>query len=180
MQADKLKRRMLESQATPESLAEAVERTGLEGERAKRAVRNWLTGRDHPRCKASDLVRMAEQIGCEPKDISVFESRVSHHRGSTQKARLVADLVRGKSVAEADVLLHFLQKRAAVNVRKALMAAYAEAEQSGASDPETLFVTDCRVDEGPVIKRFQPKDRGRAHPIHKQTSHITVGVEERG
>lgn len=161
-----------------DALARAVERTGLEGDRARTAVRNWLGGRDHPRCKAADIERLAEAVGVEPRSIARFTSQVRHHRGSTQKARLVADLVRGRSVDEAMNLLTFTPKRAAVNVKKALQAAMADAEEAQA-DLTQLFVAESRVDEGPQIKRFRPKDRGRAHPIIKQTSHITIGVEER-
>lgn len=167
-----------------EDLASAVERTGLERsedpkrDRATKAVRNWLAGRDHPRCKAQDIRRLAAAVGAEPRDIARFESRVRFHRGSTQKARLVADLVRGKPVDEALNALTFSPKRAAVNLRKALDAAIADAEQADA-DVTSLVVTESRVDEGAHIKRFRPKDRGRAHPILKQTSHITVAVEER-
>jgi len=161
-----------------DDLASAVERTGLMGPRARRAVANWLGGRDHPRCKASDIRRLAEAVGAEPRQITRFTSEVMWHRGSPQKARLVADLVRGRPVEEALNLLSFSQKRAASNVRKALDAAIADAEQHEA-DLAELVVTESRVDEGPHIKRFQPKDRGRAHPILKRTSHITIGVEER-
>ncbi|UYV14187.1 MAG: 50S ribosomal protein L22 [Phycisphaera sp.] len=107
-----------------------------------------------------------------------FVSEVRFHRGSTQKARLVADLIRGKTVDEALNLLNFSQKRASDNMSKALNAAIADAELADA-DVTELFVVESRVDEGPHIKRFRPKDRGRAHPIIKQTSHITVGVQER-
>ncbi|RMH13910.1 MAG: 50S ribosomal protein L22 [Planctomycetota bacterium] len=103
---------------------------------------------------------------------------VRHHRGSPRKARLVADMIRGKSFRDADEILAFSTKRAAVNVRKALNAAMRDAETFGV-DESDLIVSESRVDEGPHIKRFRPKDRGRAHPILKRTSHITVGVEER-
>lgn len=175
---DKLKSFVAEAGVSREQLAQAVERDGLRGPRAQSAVNNWLAGRDHPRCKAGDVKRMAATVGCEPKDIVRFVSEVRHHRGSTQKARLVADLVRGKGVDEALNLLTFTHKRAAVNIKKALDAAIADAELSNA-DVTSLVVTESRVDEGPQIKRFRPKDRGRAHKIIKQTSHITIGVEER-
>ncbi len=178
LRSDKLKALMAERDVSAEDLAGAVERTGLEGPRSLSAVRSWMRGSDHPRCKASDLARMADALGAEPKDIARFVSCVRHHRGSPRKARLLADLIRGKSFKEAEELLTFNTKRAAVNMKKALLAAYADAEEQGVG-PETLVVAESRVDEGPHIKRFRPKDRGRAHPILKRTSHITVGVEER-
>lgn len=161
-----------------EDLAQAVERTGLGGDRAQKAVRNWMSGRDHPRCKASDIRRLASALGVAPKDIARFTSEVRMHRGSTRKARLVADLIRGRSLKEANELLMFSPKRAATNIRKCLLAAMDEALQADADD-DRLFVAESRVDEGPQIKRFRPKDRGRAHPIMKQTSHITIALEER-
>jgi ribosomal protein L22 len=74
--------------------------------------------------------------------------------------------------------LTFTTKRAAVNIKKALSAAIADAEQAEA-DVTALFVAESRVDGAGMMKRFQPKDRGRAHPIEKRFSNITVAVEER-
>jgi len=161
-----------------DELAGVVDRTGLEGERARRAVRNWMSGRDHPRCKAADLRKLADELGCEPRDLARFVSEVRFTRGSARKARLVTDLIKGKKYEQALHLLTFSTKRAAVNVRKALNAAMADAQAEDA-DPELLVVVESRVDDGPQIKRWRPKDRGRAHPILKRTSHITVGLEER-
>ncbi|MGP1272991.1 MAG: 50S ribosomal protein L22 [Phycisphaerales bacterium] len=121
---------------------------------------------------------MAAALGVPVKEIARFTSEVRHHRGSPLKARLVADQIRGKRVSEALEMLTFSTKRAATNIQKALTAAYAEAEQAEVDDSR-LFVVESRVDEGPHIKRFRPKDRGRAHPILKRTSHITISIEER-
>jgi large subunit ribosomal protein L22 len=81
-------------------------------------------------------------------------------------------------VDEALNLLSFTTKRAAVNMKKALNAAIADAERAEA-DVTSLYVVESRVDDGGMIKRFQPKDRGRAHPIEKRLSHITIGLEEK-
>ena len=178
LQAEKLKALATKAGISREQLAQAVERPGLAGERALRAVDNWLGGRYLPVCKASDIARLASAVGASVKDVARFESKVRYHRGSPRKARLIADLVRGKSVDQALNLLTFSPKRAADNVRKALAAAIADAEQFEA-DVTKLFVSVSTVDEGPTMKRFQPKDRGRAHPIMKRSSHITIGVEER-
>jgi len=104
------------------------------------------------------------------------------HRGariSPRKARLVIDLIRGKKYEEADTILRFSKKRAAVLVRAALTAAYYNAEQDENVDTRRLYVSKCHVDAGPTMKRFQPKDRGRAHEILKRTSIITVTVDEK-
>jgi large subunit ribosomal protein L22 len=161
-----------------EQLAQAIERTGLSGDRALSAIDNWMKGRDHPRCKATDIAKLAAAVGAAPKDIARFVSEVRHHRGSPRKAKLLVDLVRGKSVDEALNLLTFTTKRAAVNVKKALNAAIADAERAEA-DVTALYIVESRVDDGGMIKRFQPKDRGRAHPIEKRLSHITIGLEEK-
>ena len=108
-----------------------------------------------------------------------FESTHRFARISPSKAKLVTDLIRGKGFEEADTLLRFCKKRAAVLVRKVLHSAAANAAQRGELKPRDLFVSEARVNEGVTMKRFQPKDRGRAHPIIKRTTHIVVAVAER-
>jgi len=175
----KLKERAAEAGVTAEALGAALPK-GEGRKHAEAAVakaRNWMAGRDHPRCKAPDIVAMAQVLGCQPKDIARFTCVHRFARSSERKSGLVADLIRGRSVVEADALLQFSPRRAAVMVRKALEAAKSEAENAGVS-LDRAFVAESRVDRGVIIKRFQPKDRGRAHPIEKRTSHIVVGVEE--
>jgi large subunit ribosomal protein L22 len=100
-------------------------------------------------------------------------------RIAPRKARLVADMIRGMNVDEALTALDFEKKRGSAFISVVLKSAIANAEEKNA-DPTKLFVSESRVDEGPTLDRFQPKDRGRAHPIRKRTSHIHVAVEERG
>ncbi len=107
-----------------------------------------------------------------------YKSSYRHARISARKARLLADLIRGKRYEEAWTALKFSKKRAATMVMKTLQAAAANADHEGEIKPRNLVVTEARVDEGPTIKRWQPKDRGRAHPINKRTSHIHVTVDE--
>ena len=99
-------------------------------------------------------------------------------RISPRKARLVADLVRGQGIEEAMATLEFSKRRGAYYLRNVLKSAVANAEEKDA-DVTTLFIESTWVDEGPTLKRFQPKDRGRAHPIRKRTSHIHVRLSER-
>jgi large subunit ribosomal protein L22 len=99
-------------------------------------------------------------------------------RIAPRKARLVADMIRGKRIEEALTALDFSKKRGSVFISAVLKSAIANAEEKNA-DPTRLVVSESRVDEGPTLDRFQPKDRGRAHPIKKRTSHIHVAVEER-
>jgi len=159
-------------------LVEAVVGAGLSNKSAETAIRNWLDGRDHPKCKPAYIRALASACGVEAKDVASFTSTVKYHRGSPRKARLLADLIRGKSYDKARDLLTFTPKRAALNIKKALDSALAQAELAEA-DTTRLMVVVSRVDEGPRIKRFQPKDRGRAHPIIKQMSHITIALEEK-
>ena len=98
-------------------------------------------------------------------------------RISERKARLAADMIRGRACDEALAMLQFTHKRAKVFVDRVLRSAMANGDEQKA-DVKRLFVREVRVDQGPIIKRFQPKDRGRAHPIQKRTCHITIGVEE--
>lgn len=106
-----------------------------------------------------------------------FTSRHRYARMSPSKVRLVTNLIAGRHVNEALDLLKFTKKRASLYVEKVLRAAMADADEQEANVSK-LFVHEARVDGGPMIKRFQPKDRGRAHQILKRTSHIVVTVAE--
>jgi large subunit ribosomal protein L22 len=97
-------------------------------------------------------------------------------RISPQKARLVADQVRGMKVGSANSLLQFSNKRAAGIVRKVLLSAIANAENNNGADVDDLKVSRIFVDEGPVMKRMHPRAKGRGARILKRTSHITVVV----
>jgi len=98
-------------------------------------------------------------------------------RISPTKVRPIVDAIRGKRIDEAMSILLLSKTRGAVFVRNAVEAAEANADQAEANVRQ-LVITDARVDKGVTIKRFQPKDRGRAHPINKHCSHITVTVDE--
>jgi len=104
---------------------------------------------------------------------------VNVHRGariSPTKVRLVARLIKDKPIDEAVAILQMSKRRGAAFLKDALLAAKANADQAEV-DIRRLVVTEARADAGPTIKRFQPKDRGRAHPILKRTSNITVAVD---
>jgi len=105
-------------------------------------------------------------------------------RISAQKARLVADLVRGKDAGQAIEVLTFLPKKMAPILRKLIESAVANAEHvAGRSnrelDIDKLFVKAVTVDQGTTLRRFRPRAQGRATPILKKTSHITVVLGER-
>jgi large subunit ribosomal protein L22 len=99
-------------------------------------------------------------------------------RISPQKARLVADVVRGMKVDTAITTLRFMPKKAARIIRKVVESAVANADQNDAIDVDTLFVKEIQINGGPMLKRFRPRAQGRATRILKRTSHITVVVEE--
>ncbi|MGP8307199.1 MULTISPECIES: 50S ribosomal protein L22 [Vibrio] len=100
-------------------------------------------------------------------------------RISPQKARLVADLIRGKSVDQALEILTFSNKKAAALVKKVLESAIANAEHNEGADIDDLNVAKIFVDEGPTMKRIMPRAKGRADRILKRSSHITVVVADR-
>ena len=97
-------------------------------------------------------------------------------RISAQKVRLVADQVRGKTAEKAVNLLKFSDKKAADIVRKVLESAIANAENNQGADIDELKITTIMVDEGPTLKRFMARAKGRGTRILKRTSHITVVV----
>ena len=97
---------------------------------------------------------------------------------SPTKVRLVVDLIRGMDIDPALAQLQFMSKAAARPVKKLLESAVANAKHNNKIDKDNLFIKAAMVDQGPTIKRFRPKDRGRAHPIMKRTSHIVVTVAE--
>ncbi len=99
-------------------------------------------------------------------------------RISAQKARLVADQVRGLSVDKAEELLNFSTRKGARIVRKVLMSAVANAENNVGADIDELKVSQIFVDEGPTLKRGRARAKGRYTRILKRTSHITVVVAE--
>lgn len=100
-------------------------------------------------------------------------------RGSTRKARLVTQAIKGKRVEEAAVLLQFMPQHAAKDVARVLQSATANAENNNSLSADELFVVDAIANEGPTIKRWRPRAQGRAFPIHKPMTHITVVVGDR-
>jgi len=100
-------------------------------------------------------------------------------RVSSRKVRLVVDLVRGRPVNEAMALLRFMPQSAARDVAKVIKSAVANAEQNNHMSAEDLLITRIMADEGPTMKRFRPRAHGRASPILKRSTHITVVVDEK-
>lgn len=99
-------------------------------------------------------------------------------RLSPDKARLAIDLIRGRWCREALDILRFNRMRPCVDIARTLKSAMANADEQEA-DMGKLYVKEARIDMGPTSLRWQPKDRGRAHPIVKRTSHIRIVVAEK-
>lgn len=106
------------------------------------------------------------------------EAKLMHARIAAQKARLVADQIRGLHVEQAMNLLTFSTKKGAGIIKKVLESAIANAEHNDAADVDELKVAAIRVDEGPVMKRIRARAKGRANRILKRTSHISLTVAE--
>ncbi|GEK06704.1 50S ribosomal protein L22 [Schleiferilactobacillus harbinensis] len=100
-------------------------------------------------------------------------------RIAPRKARLVIDLIRGRSVAEALAILQFTPRAGSPIITKVLKSAVANAEHNFDLEAQNLFVSKAFVDEGPTLKRFRPRAKGSASAINKRTSHITVIVSEK-
>ena len=101
-------------------------------------------------------------------------------KGSSRKARLVTEAIKGKRVEEATALLQFMPQAVARDVARVLKSATANAENNHNLSAEDLVVADAQANMGPgVLKRWQPRAQGRAFPIHKPMTHITIVVEDR-
>jgi large subunit ribosomal protein L22 len=110
-------------------------------------------------------------------DVRTAFARASRVNVTPMKARRVIDLIRNKPASDALAVLKFAPQAASGPVAKVLASAIANAENNFDLDPETLIVSRAFVDEGPTLKRFQPRAQGRAYRINKRTSHITIEVE---
>ncbi len=107
------------------------------------------------------------------------KASLRYARVGEQKARLVANMVRGLDVGLALKKLTFLNKKTAVLVKKLIESAVANADQKKTMDLDKLFVKTITVDQGPVLKRFRPRAQGRASGVRKKMSHINVILSER-
>lgn len=105
-------------------------------------------------------------------------AKLKYARISAQKARLVADQIRGQQVEQALHILAFSTKKGAALIKKVLESAIANAEHNEGADIDELKVESIQVNEGPTMKRIMPRAKGRANRIAKRTSHITLTVAE--
>jgi large subunit ribosomal protein L22 len=114
------------------------------------------------------------KTGDAPTELPVVRAQAKYVRTSARKARLVCDHIRGKSVAEAQAILAFAPRAVAQDWAKLLKSAVANAENNHELLGEDLRVKEAFADEGPTLKRFRPRAMGRATPIRKRTSHLTI------
>ncbi len=111
------------------------------------------------------------------QDLEQWQACHRFARISPRKVRLVIDVIRGLRCGDALAQLSFNGRRASGMIREVLKSAMASASEQEA-DLRSLYVSEARVDGGPYFRRWRPKDRGRAHPIAKRTSHIVIKVAE--
>ncbi|MCD5384339.1 MAG: 50S ribosomal protein L22 [Candidatus Pacebacteria bacterium] len=103
---------------------------------------------------------------------------LKNHDQTPRKARLVADLVRGKEVEQARAMLSFTDKKSAIAIKILIESAVANAKQAGI-DAVNLFIKEIRVDEGLKLRRWRPRERGRAAPFKRRMSKISLTLGEK-
>jgi len=106
------------------------------------------------------------------------QAQLRHLRIAPRKVRLIADAIRGEQVSTAQTILNFTTKKAALSLLKLLNSAVANAKNNLKLDPSNLFISKIEVNEGPKLKRWRPRARGRAYEIQKKTSHIILVLDE--
>ena len=106
------------------------------------------------------------------------QAHVKHVRISPRKVKIVIDLIRGKSVKEAEAILRYTPKAATEPVLKLLNSAVANAENNLELNRDDLYVAEVYANQGPTLKRFRARARGSASPIMKRTSHITIVLDQ--
>ena len=119
---------------------------------------------------------MAAPTRDRSEDLVVVNASAKYVRISARKARVVADQIRGKSYEEAEALLSFSPRGASVPMLKLLRSAGANAENNDDLDPEDLMIKAVAVDEGPTMRRYRPRARGRATRIDKRSCHISIAL----
>ncbi|MHC4119908.1 MAG: 50S ribosomal protein L22 [Planctomycetota bacterium] len=180
LSAEKFKELCQERNVSADSLAGHLARGAFDRQKATAAVKNWQKGLFKPEPRNEDIRRLATALSVEANDLADWRSSYRYAPMSARKARLVTQLIVGRSVQDAMDILKFTSKRAASMIDKVLKSAVADADEQQA-DTDNLYVSCARVDDAGVrigTKRFIAKDRGRAHPIRKKACHIHVTVTQ--
>src|SRR5665811_414698 len=129
--------------------------------------------------KTATKKKKVEKKAVEPEDAGTAIATAKYVRVSARKMRLVADMVRGKGVADARTVLAFSTKNAAQVVTKVVASAVANAENNHDMSADELFICRILVNEGPTLKRIRPRAMGRAFRVRKRTCHVTVELTSR-
>jgi large subunit ribosomal protein L22 len=163
-----------------DNLAGHLSHGGFDLAEATGAINNWKKRLYKPQPSTADIKRLATGLGVDVTEISEWQASYRYAPSSARKARLVTQLIAGRRVQDALDVLKFEHKRAARMVEQVLKSAIANADEAEA-DVDNLYVMEARVDgAGRRIgtKTWIAKDRGRAHPIRKEASHIYVTLSE--
>ena len=112
-------------------------------------------------------------------EVKTAQATLKYARISARKVKIVADLVRGKDVAEALAIVKFTPKASSEIIEKLLKSAIANAENNHAMDSKKLYIAEIYANQGPTLKRIRPAAKGSAVRIRKRTSHITIVLKER-
>ena len=180
LSAEKLKEYCCQRQMDIGQMADRLAGARLNKKQAVAAIKNWQKGLFKPEPRTDDINRLASALSVEVNDIADWRSSYRYAPMSARKARLVTQLIVGRSVQDAMDILKFTRKRAATMIDKVLKSAVADADGQQV-DVDNLYVSSARVDDAGIrigTKRWIPKDRGRAHPIHKKACHIHITVTQ--
>jgi large subunit ribosomal protein L22 len=180
LSAEKIKEYSRERKVDVGQLADRLAGARFNKKQAVAAVKNWQKGLFKPEPKTDDINRLAAALSVEANDIADWRSCYRYAPMSARKARLVTQLIVGRSVQDAMDILKFTRKRAATMIDKVLKSAIADADEQQV-DVDNLYVSSARVDDAGIrigTKRWMAKDRGRAHPIHKKACHIHITVTQ--
>jgi large subunit ribosomal protein L22 len=180
LSVEKLKEHSKKRKMDSEQLAGYLVKAGRNRKEALAAVKNWKRGLFKPQPDVDDIRRLANAMSVDVNDLADWRSSYRYAPISPRKARLVAQLIAGRSVQDAMDILKYTRKRAATMMDKVLKSAVANADEQQA-DVDNLFVCSARVDDAGVrigTKRWMAKDRGRAHPIQKKACHIHITVTQ--
>jgi large subunit ribosomal protein L22 len=180
LSAEKLKEYCRQRQMDIGQMADRLAGARLNKKQAVAAIKNWQKGLFKPEPRADDINRLASALSVEVNDIADWRSSYRYAPISARKARLVTQLIVGRSVQDAMDILKFTRKRAATMIDKVLKSAVADADEQQV-DVDNLYVSSARVDDAGVrigTKRWIPKDRGKAYPIHKKACHIHITLTQ--
>jgi len=155
-----------------EAKAEDAKATEAKKPAAKRAAKKPAAAKEPVASEKKERAKAA----AKPARRRVVRAHARYVRTSARKARMVCGHLRGKSVQEARAILAFTSREVARDWSKLLESAVANAESNHELLEEDLVVREAYADEGPTIKRFRPRAMGRATPIRKRTSHLTIAL----